>query len=553
MTVRVVETPKYQVTIQNNGKSVSVDSGKKVTVNLSGITATAAIADEPFVVTTASADLFGERVLTGTSDQVNITDNGAGSTVVLSIADDVTLPGTGAATMPDGTTGERPGTPANGMLRYNTTEGEFEGYASGSWGSLGGVSIGDAIGSGTAGSVLFVDASGNLAQDNANLFWDDSNDRLGIGTDSPAARLEVNSATATTPGLIVQTTDDDPTQLLVDCQSSAGATLLGLTADGDFAVGAADNTAPLFFDEGLGYLRVGGTGAPVTYFQIIGTHVSGQGLFNLTGTTHALAYYSAEPGYLAGFFLQESSVNQWGIFYDTTANQLQFVETGIATWMVIDDSTGYVGLGTTTPGGPLSIKYNTAYMIQLDRTANALIDNVFSVGVSSAGSTATDYMFLGTTLMPILRVTAAGLVGINCDAPAAKLEINTTTASVAGLIVQTTDDDGDVSYPLLVCQTSGEAAIGIEVLGDGKMGFFGATPVAQQTEITDELTTISHTAPGTPDYALQDLVDSGSGSAFGFATKDEGNTLLSVVANLQARVNELETALVTLGLLADAD
>jgi len=39
---------------------------------------------------------------------------------------------------------------------------------------------------------------------------------------------------------------------------------------------------------------------------------------------------------------------------------------------------------------------------------------------------------------------------------------------------------------------------------------------------------------------LQDLVDSGVGSAFGFATKDEGNTLLSAVLNLQVRVLELE-------------
>ena len=61
--------------------------------------------------------------------------------------------------------------------------------------------------------------------------------------------------------------------------------------------------------------------------------------------------------------------------------------------------------------------------------------------------------------------------------------------------------------------------------------------------LTAALTSITHTAPGTPDYALQDLVDSSVGACFGFATKDEGNTLLSVVANLQTRVNELEAAL----------
>ncbi len=40
--------------------------------------------------------------------------------------------------------------------------------------------IGAPIGSGTPGSVLFVDASGNLGQDNANFFYDTINHRLGV-------------------------------------------------------------------------------------------------------------------------------------------------------------------------------------------------------------------------------------------------------------------------------------------------------------------------------------------------------------------------------------
>jgi bifunctional N-acetylglucosamine-1-phosphate-uridyltransferase/glucosamine-1-phosphate-acetyltransferase GlmU-like protein len=83
-----------------------------------------------------------------------------------------------------------------------------------------------------------------------------------------------------------------------------------------------------------------------------------------------------------------------------------------------------------------------------------------------------------------------------------------------------------------------------------KLGFFGVTPVVQQTELTDELTTITHTAPGTADFAIQNLV---AATGYGFVTEDEGNTVLSVIANLQARVNELETKLVALGFLADAD
>lgn len=56
----------------------------------------------------------------------------------------------------------------------------------------GGVSIGDAIGSATQGSVLFAGVGGILAQDNANLFWDDSNKRLGIGTATPSSPYAVD-------------------------------------------------------------------------------------------------------------------------------------------------------------------------------------------------------------------------------------------------------------------------------------------------------------------------------------------------------------------------
>lgn len=51
------------------------------------------------------------------------------------------------------------------------------------------------------------------------------------------------------------------------------------------------------------------------------------------------------------------------------------------------------------------------------------------------------------------------------------------------------------------------------------------------------LTTITHTAPGTPDYAIANITSS---TPFGFSTQDEGNTILSVIKNLQQRVLDLE-------------
>lgn len=43
----------------------------------------------------------------------------------------------------------------------------------------------------TTGSVLFINSSGQVAQNNSQLFWDNTNNRLGIGTATPAYSLDV--------------------------------------------------------------------------------------------------------------------------------------------------------------------------------------------------------------------------------------------------------------------------------------------------------------------------------------------------------------------------
>ena len=70
---------------------------------------------------------------------------------------------------------------------------------------------------------------------------------------------------------------------------------------------------------------------------------------------------------------------------------------------------------------------------------------------------------------------------------------------------------------------------------------------AKGAALTAQLTTITSTAPVTPDYAIQDLTQT---TPFGFVTKDEGNSVLSVIANLQTRVSELEARLQALNLIA---
>ena len=50
--------------------------------------------------------------------------------------------GTGFMLIPKGTTAQRPVSPVNGYMRYNTDTNQFEGYQGGEWGQLGGGATG---------------------------------------------------------------------------------------------------------------------------------------------------------------------------------------------------------------------------------------------------------------------------------------------------------------------------------------------------------------------------------------------------------------------------
>lgn len=56
--------------------------------------------------------------------------------VTINALQNPTLNSTGSITIPSGTTAQRPATPANGMLRYNTTISNMEIYINGSWVTL---------------------------------------------------------------------------------------------------------------------------------------------------------------------------------------------------------------------------------------------------------------------------------------------------------------------------------------------------------------------------------------------------------------------------------
>ena len=90
-----------------------------------------------------------DAVLTTTATTANAALPKAGGTLTgallgtsATFSGDVTLNATTSIKVPSGTTGQRP-SGANGMLRYNSTDAQFEGYADGAWGAIAGGGGGD--------------------------------------------------------------------------------------------------------------------------------------------------------------------------------------------------------------------------------------------------------------------------------------------------------------------------------------------------------------------------------------------------------------------------
>jgi hypothetical protein len=104
------------VTVKNtSGSGIAVPAGKSMFVFNNGTNVIEAV--------TGAVNLsIGTLAVTGTS----------------TFGGDSTYTGTGQVKLPAGTTAQRSGAPANGMIRYNSDDAGFEGYQDGAWGGISG-------------------------------------------------------------------------------------------------------------------------------------------------------------------------------------------------------------------------------------------------------------------------------------------------------------------------------------------------------------------------------------------------------------------------------
>ena len=127
------------------------------TVSLTGMPLYLAQSSGVGLLTRTSGNSVGVVTLQGTANEIDVA-NGTGDSAnpTVGLADNAVLPGTAGAVFPKGTTAERLSPPVEGVFRYNTQSGAFEGYTATGWGTI---QTGAGVASFSAGTTGFAPAT----------------------------------------------------------------------------------------------------------------------------------------------------------------------------------------------------------------------------------------------------------------------------------------------------------------------------------------------------------------------------------------------------------
>jgi hypothetical protein len=149
-----------------------------------------------------SADAVNIDNLKFDGNTISTTDSNGNLTVAPNGTGYAVFDGTQAILLPKGNnTTERPGTPVSGMLRYNTTINEFEGYNNTAWASVGGSAISNDTSTATDLFPTFVDATTGTALElftsNAQYLFKPSTGELKVKAPVASNGILVNATTMT--------------------------------------------------------------------------------------------------------------------------------------------------------------------------------------------------------------------------------------------------------------------------------------------------------------------------------------------------------------------
>ncbi len=215
----------------------------------------------------------------------------------------------------------------------------------------------------TPGSVLFAGTGGTISQDNTGLFYDDANNRLGIGTSSPEAELHIEDSTGSVELLLQSLATSDAT-IRIRNGSSSKWTFGNDASNDEFII----STGSILGNPKLTILQGGkvgiGTGATAPNAPlevkgakpgVVGGHQSGQLQVTGTGGEFYCAVITGHNSYDSGsgpntqlwYLGSTSSSTHDDIAFINRRNAAMHFSTNNATRMTID-AAGNVGIGLTT-------------------------------------------------------------------------------------------------------------------------------------------------------------------------------------------------------------
>ena len=211
----------------------------------------------------------------------------------------------------------------------------------------------------TQGSVVFAGPSGVYAQDNANFFWNDTTNRLGLGTSTPAATLGVAGGVSQSGGAVSLT--------------------------GNAASSFTTTTGALTFDAAAA-TEVGGTTATAVNLSRVGVTTTVKGALRAEGTIVAQNAADSSTAY------QFRNLSGTAILNVDTANQRVGVGTAAPTaaLTVVGSVAQSAGLVTLAANGPSSFT-TSAGALTLDATTTVEVGgtNATGVNISRSGVTTT--------------------------------------------------------------------------------------------------------------------------------------------------------------------
>jgi len=174
-------------------------------------------------------------------------------------------------------------------LGANAAAGKYLDGGTGDWVTLPPPGTGTVTGTGSTNSVAFWSTSTALTSD-ANLYWDNTNDRLGIGTSSPAYPLEVQSGGA---GTVLRA---GTSFVSIDSTGSASSPSLIFNGDDNTGIFRPSTDTLAFSTAGAERIRLRADGGIQVRNQGIGnTYIGDGGTGNLP--TSSTAYNNTAYGY----------------------------------------------------------------------------------------------------------------------------------------------------------------------------------------------------------------------------------------------------------------